>query len=74
MFLDQNQVEKENPTVITSEKNLHVKLQKISVLGLQNDFKLTRVEYLMLFVAFISIHKAALVRTNFAIDVSTFRG
>ena len=74
MFLDRDQAEKESPTVITTEKNLHVKLQKICVLGLQSDFKLSRVEYLMLFVAFLSIHKAALVRTNFAIDVSTFRG
>ena len=28
----------------------------------------------MLFVAFLSMHKSALVRTNFTIDVSTLRG
>ena len=28
----------------------------------------------MLFVAFLSMHESALVRTNFTIDVSTVRG
>ena len=49
-----------------------MKLQAIS--HKCEDVLLTRIEYQMLFVAFVSMHKSSLVRTNFALDTQVVRG